>query len=50
MHEELEITDILNSMRERIGMLAQENALLVAKIKKLENGPCCGALSNTTND
>lgn len=49
MNEELEITDILNAMRERIGMMAQENAILVARIKKLENG-CCGNLSDSQNN
>ena len=49
MTEELEITDILNALRERIGMMAQENAILTARIKKLENG-CCGNLSDTQNN
>ena len=49
MQEELEITDILNALRERIGMMAQENAILIARIKKLENG-CCGNLSDTQNN
>jgi hypothetical protein len=49
MNEELEITDILNAMRERIGIMAQENAILVARIKKLENG-CCGTVSDTQNN
>lgn len=50
MSEELELTDILDSMRERIGILAQENAILAAKIKKLENGPSCRNCSDTKND
>lgn len=50
MNEELDVTDILNALRERIGMMAQENALLSAKIKKLENEPCSGTCSNTKND
>lgn len=49
MQEELEITDILNALRERIGMMAQENAILIARIKKLENG-CCGNLSDSPNN
>ena len=49
MTEELEITDILNALRERIGMMAQENAILTARIKKLENG-CCGNLCDTQNN
>ena len=50
MNEELDVTDILNALRERIGMMAQENAILTARIKKLENGPCNGTCSNTKND
>jgi hypothetical protein len=50
MNEELEITDVLNALRERIGMMAQENAILVAKIKKLENGLSNPNLSDTQND
>jgi hypothetical protein len=50
MNEELEVTDILNALRERIGIMAQENAILSAKIKKLENGSCNGSCSNTKNN
>jgi hypothetical protein len=50
MTEELEITDILNALRERIGMMAQENAILTARIKKLENGCCNGNLSDSQNN
>lgn len=50
MNEELDVTDILNALRDRIGMLAQENAILAARIKKLENGPCTGNCSDTKND
>jgi len=50
MNEELDVSDILNSLRERIGMMAQENAILAARIKKLENGLCDGTCSNTTDN
>jgi hypothetical protein len=50
MNEEIEINDILTAMRERIGILAQENALLAAKIKKLENGCCNPNSSDNKND
>lgn len=50
MNEELDVTDILNALRERIGMMAQENAILAARIKKLENGPCTGNCSDTKNN
>lgn len=48
MNEELEITDILNALRERIGFLAQENAILSAKLKKAENASVrnCGCSSD----
>jgi cell division protein FtsB len=49
MNEELDITDVLNALRERIGAMAQENAILAARIKKLENG-CCGNLPDTQNN
>jgi cell division protein FtsB len=50
MNEELDVADILNALRDRIGVLAQENAILSARIKKLENGSCNGTCSNTKND
>lgn len=50
MNEELDVTDILNALRERIGMMAQENAILAARIKKLENGPCTGNCSDTKDN
>jgi cell division protein FtsB len=34
-------------MRQQIGVMAQENAILVAKIKKLENGLSNPNLSDT---
>jgi cell division protein FtsB len=37
-------------MRNQIAVMAQENAILAARIKKLENGPCNGTCSNTKND
>jgi cell division protein FtsB len=50
MNEELDISDILNAMRERIGVMAQENAILAARIKKLENGFSNSNLSDTPNN
>ena len=50
MNEELDVADILNALRERIGLMAQENAILAARIKKLENGSCSGTCSDTKND
>lgn len=50
MNEELDISDILNAMRERIGAMAQENAILAAKIKKLENELSKPNLSDIPND
>ena len=50
MNEELDVNEILAAMRTQIGAMAQENAILAAKIKKLENGSCNGTCSNTKND
>lgn len=50
MQDELEISDILNALRERIGLLAQENAILTARIKKLENGLGTGNLPDSANN
>ena len=50
MNEELDVTDILNALRERIGMMAQENAILAARIKKLENGLGERNLSDSPNN
>ena len=49
MNEELDVNEILAAMRQQIGVMAQENAILAARIKKLENG-CCGNLSDTQNN
>ncbi len=49
MQEELDVNDILTAMRLQIGAMAQENAILSAKVKKLENG-CCGNLSDSQNN
>jgi cell division protein FtsB len=50
MNEELDVNEILTAMRNQIGAMAQENAILAARIKKLENGPCNGTCSNTKNN
>ena len=49
MNQELDVNEILAAMRQQIGVMAQENAILTARIKKLENG-CCGNLSDTQNN
>ena len=36
MNEELDVNEILSAMRQQVGTMAQENAILLAKIKKLE--------------
>jgi cell division protein FtsB len=50
MNDEIDVNEILASMRNQIAVMAQENAILAARIKKLENGPCNGTCSNTKND
>lgn len=50
MNEELDVNEILAAMRQQIGAMAQENAILRATIKKLENGFCSGNCSDTKND
>jgi len=50
MDTEIDLANVLQAMREQIGSMAQENAILKATIKKLENGPCNGTCSNTKND
>lgn len=50
MNEELDVNEILAAMRQQIGVMAQENAILAAKIKKLENGLSNSNLSDTPNN
>lgn len=50
MTNELDVNEILAAMRNQIGAMAQENAILAARIKKLENGSCNGHCSDTKND
>lgn len=50
MNEELDVNEILAAMRQQIGSMAQENAILAARIKKLENGPCTGNCSDSKNN
>ena len=50
MENEVDLAIVLQAMREQIGAMAQENAILRATIKKLENGPCNGNCSDTKND
>jgi hypothetical protein len=37
MENEINIDEVLKSMRERIGALAQENAILQARLNKITN-------------
>ena len=50
MNQEIDVNEILAAMRIQIGAMAQENAILAARIKKLENGPCTGNCSDTKNN
>lgn len=50
MNEELDVNEILAAMRNQIGAMAQENAILAARIKKLQNESCNGTCSDTKND
>lgn len=50
MENEVDLAIVLQAMREQIGAMAQENAILRATIKKLENGSCSGNCSDTKND
>lgn len=50
MDTEIDLANVLQAMREQIGLMAQENAILKATIKKLENGSCNGTCSNTKNN
>lgn len=48
METELDLATVLQAMREQIGSLAQENAILKATIKKMENDSVrnCGCSQN----
>lgn len=48
METELDLATILQAMREQIGAMAQENAILKATIKKIENDSLrnCGCSQN----
>ena len=50
MQEELDVNELLAAMRQQIGAMAQENAILAVTIKKLENGPCNGNCSCSQNN
>ena len=50
MTEELDVNEILAAMRQQIGAMAQENAILAARIKKLENGLGERNLSDSPNN
>lgn len=48
METELDLATVLQAMREQIGSMAQENAILKATIKKMENDSVrnCGCSQN----
>ncbi len=48
MNEELDVNEILAAMRNQIGAMAQENAILKATIKKLNDANLrnCGCSQN----
>lgn len=48
MTEELDVNEILAAMRQQIGAMAQENAILAARLKKIENDSLrnCGCSQN----
>lgn len=48
METELDLAIVLQAMREQIGSMAQENAILKATIKKMENASVrnCGCSQN----
>ena len=48
MAEELDVNEILAAMRQQIGAMAQENAILSARLKKMENDSVrnCGCSQN----
>lgn len=49
MNEEIDVNEVLAAMRQQIGALAQENAVLSARIKKMEdesNLRNCGCSQN----
>lgn len=50
MENEVDLAIVLQAMREQIGAMAQENAILRATIKKLENGPSCRDCSDTKDN
>jgi uncharacterized protein YoxC len=37
MNEEIDVNEVLAAMRLQIGVMAQENAILSARVKKMEN-------------
>ena len=48
MNEELDVNEILAALRQQIGAMAQENAILSARLKKIENVALrnCGCSQN----
>lgn len=48
MTEELDVNEILAAMRTQIGAMAQENAILLARLKKAEDAAVrnCGCSQN----
>ncbi len=50
MNQELDINVILSALREQIGLLAQDNAILKATVKKLEDDRNPGHCACSPND
>ena len=50
METELDLATVLQAMREQIGSMAQENAILKATIKKMSDERNCTNCSDTKND
>lgn len=48
MNEELDVNEILAAMRNQVGLMAQENAILAARLKKAEDAALrnCGCSQN----
>ena len=50
MENEIDVSAVLTAMREQIGVMAQENAILKATIEKLNKANDCRNCSNNTDN
>lgn len=50
MEEQIELSEVLKAMREQIGVLAQENAILKATIEKLNKANDCRHCSDNSDN